>query len=466
MITEREYREAIDNLGDVTLNLSDEEKIKKIDSLAEDLKEMILGNPDSMVGLGTVYYVAQDGSDENDGKSEDTAWATLGKVNGADLKSGDAVLFKRGNFWYGQLILKDDVIYSAYGSGEKPQIIGAYKADKKWEKTETENLWVYPEEFHCSDIGIVLFDGGKAYGEMKKDINDCKTNLDYAFEGENLKVTKKDNRVYVYYDKDINADFSLIEFSISMSVTAIGGRKNVIVHNLELKLGQDYCFGGNTENVRFSYCILSWSGGQRIPNENIRFGGGGGCWYNCDGFYYDHCYIYQQFDAGVTPQYDCNDKAPALFRDFKVSDCLFEKIEYTLEFFMTQRSDARYKAKFENLYFGYNLCREGGRGFGDKTSASAYVKSWQSHDNFSKNCVIEKNVFDRAVARTLDMSARNFEGEQTFENFPAFKNNIYVQEEGKEFAMLNKVEYNYTKTDFEKIAQLGFETDPVYIFSK
>ncbi|MDR1440257.1 MAG: bacterial Ig-like domain-containing protein, partial [Clostridiales bacterium] len=44
-----------------------------------------------------------DGSDENTGLSEGQAWRTLKNVNGRDFEPGDAILFKAGDEWHGQL---------------------------------------------------------------------------------------------------------------------------------------------------------------------------------------------------------------------------------------------------------------------------------------------------------------------------------------------------------------------------
>lgn len=45
----------------------------------------------------TVYYVSSKGNDENEGTSEEAAFATLDKINSIELKAGDQVLLERGN---------------------------------------------------------------------------------------------------------------------------------------------------------------------------------------------------------------------------------------------------------------------------------------------------------------------------------------------------------------------------------
>tara|TARA_B100000787_G_C15997176_1_gene208429 strand:+ start:344 stop:577 length:234 start_codon:yes stop_codon:yes gene_type:complete len=50
------------------------------------------------------YYVnAESGSDKNDGKSKDSAWKNLWKVNQKIYKPGDKILFAAGTSYEGKL---------------------------------------------------------------------------------------------------------------------------------------------------------------------------------------------------------------------------------------------------------------------------------------------------------------------------------------------------------------------------
>ena len=82
-------------------------------------------NADELICEGTAYYVSNDGNDENNGLSPQTAWATLQKVNSARFSRGDGVYFERGGTWRGQLWAQEGVIYSAYGEGAKPNIFAS-----------------------------------------------------------------------------------------------------------------------------------------------------------------------------------------------------------------------------------------------------------------------------------------------------------------------------------------------------
>ena len=50
----------------------------------------------------TTYYISfTSGNDDNDGKSEDSAFKNLGKINSITYKPGDKIMFKSGDSWRG-----------------------------------------------------------------------------------------------------------------------------------------------------------------------------------------------------------------------------------------------------------------------------------------------------------------------------------------------------------------------------
>lgn len=69
----------------------------------------------------TTYYVRNDGDDSADGRSHDTAWATIDKVNAHPFEPGDSVLFLEGDSWTGKVL---EVDWS--GTDSEHVVIGAY----------------------------------------------------------------------------------------------------------------------------------------------------------------------------------------------------------------------------------------------------------------------------------------------------------------------------------------------------
>ena len=79
----------------------------------------------------TTYYVANSGSDSNNGRSGDSPFQTVEKVNSLSLQPGDQVLFRRSDTFRGGLKITHSgssgspIVIDAYGSGNKPILSGS-----------------------------------------------------------------------------------------------------------------------------------------------------------------------------------------------------------------------------------------------------------------------------------------------------------------------------------------------------
>lgn len=117
---------------------------------------------------GTAYYVdAENGDDNNDGLSPETAFRTAMKLDFIEMKEGDAVFFRRGCVFYDACpTIQSGVTYSAYGEGAKP-ILTPSSNDANdpanWElyyENGGQKIWHYLKtdfssvgwiDFNCSD---------------------------------------------------------------------------------------------------------------------------------------------------------------------------------------------------------------------------------------------------------------------------------------------------------------------------
>ena len=92
---------------------------------------IIVGTIARVHGQGHNYYVANAGSDQNNGFSTNTPFQTINKVNSLVLGPGDKVFFKRGDIFRGQINLTHSgtssahIVVDAYGVGKSPIIAGA-----------------------------------------------------------------------------------------------------------------------------------------------------------------------------------------------------------------------------------------------------------------------------------------------------------------------------------------------------
>jgi parallel beta-helix repeat protein len=109
-----------------------------------------------------IHYVSSsDGNDSNDGLNTNSAWKTIDKANTITPAPGDKILFKRGDTFYGALIISNSgssdnpITIGAYGTGAKPIITGL----------QTLSSWVdngggiYKVSFSKSRLEVVSFNG-------------------------------------------------------------------------------------------------------------------------------------------------------------------------------------------------------------------------------------------------------------------------------------------------------------------
>ncbi len=79
------------------------------------------GNIDNVVVDPQAYYIdAVNGNDANDGKTPQSAWETLNKLNTVTINAGNKILFRTGQRWQGSLEIKNS------GTTDNPIVIGSY----------------------------------------------------------------------------------------------------------------------------------------------------------------------------------------------------------------------------------------------------------------------------------------------------------------------------------------------------
>ncbi|NIT72780.1 hypothetical protein GWO43_18265, partial [candidate division KSB1 bacterium] len=116
----------------------------------------------SSIWSRTYYVDVSNGNDSNSGTSEASPWKSISKVNGTDFQPGDVILFKRGERWHEQLVIKSDgvsgspITFGAYGSGAKPVITAADFVTDWIRVSGQSNVW---KTRTSTQTRIVIFDG-------------------------------------------------------------------------------------------------------------------------------------------------------------------------------------------------------------------------------------------------------------------------------------------------------------------
>ena len=422
----------------------------------------ILASPNMEIPEGkVVYYVSPNGDDMNDGKSPETAWKTLSKVNSAALASGMYVCFERGGLWRGQLQAKTGVTYTAYGEGDKPQLYGSLVngADASmWSKTETENIWVFNTTW-SQDVGTLVFNHGEAHaikcvirtesdgstynnttGEPFKTYADLTTDLhfyhDYAGSG----------KIYLYSVENPGERFDSIEFNIKNNVVAIKGN-NVTIDNLCIKYGGAHGVGaGTVTGLTVQNCEFGWIGGS-IQAEGIfgrnygtRYGNAVEIYGGCTDFTVTDNYIYQVYDAAITQQVGLNSEVDNIKNQKNVTYArnVMEYCNYSIEYFLSG-CVAENPSRMENFLIEDNYMWYAGLGFCEQRpdhDQGAHIKGWSgANRNRATNYVIKNNLMveTRDMMVQINSDLYNPDGS---DSMPSLENNIFVARIDDEFGVL------------------------------
>ncbi len=243
----------------------------------------------------TTYYVSNDGDDMADGTSEATAWTTIAKVNGRTFQPGDVVLFRKGDVWRESLKIPSSgnsdnyVVFSTYGTGDKPRILGSEQA-ATWLAEGHTNIWQATGTFSTNpwpsmDQGMELFfeeiNGTISWGVHKTYTSDL-SNLTQEYDW-----TWNSGTVYLYNSSDPGSSYSSIEvpqrssiidfnttreyieidgFELAYGMTGVGGGKyptgnysgytlrNCLIHHLGRKDG-----GGYGSNLCYNNSLIEYN---------------------------------------------------------------------------------------------------------------------------------------------------------------------------------------------------------------
>lgn len=227
----------------------------------------------------TTYYVSsngtsKDGTDINNPMSLDT-------LNNKIFKSGDTILLKAGDTFFGTLNLNvyevDDTILtiSRYGEGENPTI-SAYKEVSKEEAWEVYNDEIYRidltniENFNGinnieSNIGFIEDNLKNKYYNKKNSLLELKNKYDFYCD---------DKYLYIKIDKNPYLELGTLKLVPRVNLMTLFSNLNI--NNINFSYSGGHGLVGATksiENVTIENCIIENIGGSYLKGST-RYGNG------------------------------------------------------------------------------------------------------------------------------------------------------------------------------------------------
>ncbi len=312
-----------------------------------------------------IYYVSPGGNNANDGLSPETAIKTVDAVAGFDLNKGDFVLFERNSIFRlnDDFNLKTGIRYGSYGEGRKPMIIGSAKnfATEAWQPSKKKNVWQinYMYSYPCG----AFFNEGDECGYLKTSLRFLEKNTDFYLD-------ETTATLYLYCDKGNPANvWKSIEISQGVGLILSTGVNDVIVDNLCLRYMGDGGVNGhyNNNNWTVTNCEIGYTGG--VDNGTVRFGNGIGTWVGGEYLYWNHNWVYQTFDSGMSPQGNVGKKLYD-YHDISMSNNLFEYNNADIEIWEqipdTLPKDYAGPSKMYNYYMDNNIHRFTSLGWGTR----------------------------------------------------------------------------------------------------
>ena len=266
------------------------------------------------------YYVSSNGTSTIGTNINDPM--NLETLHSIDIKSGDTVLFKCGDIFYGFVDLdiyqKDSkkVKVSCYGTGDLPEIRTCKILGNGWEKysdniyridiRENSNVTGFSYDHRNSlNIGYLEDDNGNKY--FNKKLHMYKSNDEDEDFLNNQYDFYCDNERYLYMYINSNPYNTLGTLKAPTRYNIFHLHSNMDVSNLKISYGGAHgMVDGDSyvENVKISNCIIENIGGSYIdPDWSERYGNGIQ-FYECDAKNIEICnnIIRNIYDVGFTIQ--------------------------------------------------------------------------------------------------------------------------------------------------------------------
>lgn len=352
------------------------------------------------------YYVKNGGNDNADGLSDATAWATIAKVNSFNFSAGDTVLFRRGHTWreLTSLIPKSGtsaspIIYSAYGTGNKPRILGSKQENSTsdWTNIGT-NLWRNTDSnFNNSNggVGNLIFNGEAIIGWKVYSSSDLTAQGRFYYDLTNQHLT-------LYSTSNPASYYTNIECALGKDAVRLwNSQDNVIIENLDFRYwgAHGISAGGGNSNITIRDCHFRYIGGGDFDGGS--YGNAVQFWASYNNILVERNTFYQIYDAAITPQY--SGSAAVTATNFVARLNIIEKAYWSFEWFCSTST----ASTVNNVYFENNTCYDAGNSWSNvqrpqDQNEGRHLQLWSYDPDVTlSNFNIRNNIFDKAVVSAI-----------------------------------------------------------------
>lgn len=447
----------------------------------------------------SAYFVSSStGSDSNDGLTPETAWASVAKVvSMGSAVENSVVYFKRGDTFRTTAVFstKANTVYTTYGFGDKPKIVGSIDGTgaSNWSETNTENVWVFSRSIANStqngDVGHIRINDGELWGikvsvrndsDMRVDNGDVYNGRTYIDALSNVAVNcglglyndlefhhdYTTGNLYLYCE-DGNPGTVFDSIEIADKGNGLSGTfNNTTVDNLYITGFGSHGLGyGNITSSTVKNCHLEWIGGS-IQTLNFtsgataptRFGNAIEAYGSASDFTIANCYCSQIYDCCYTVQ---NQEA-VTFRNVFMYDNVAEYSNSGLEIWQNGGIT-------DNLYLHDNYTLFGGYGWSHQRplkDGNFFYGGIGIRSTTFTNCSVENNI--NVLASNIAILVSEI-GSTRYN----FNNNIYIMEEGKGytyvpddsengFGTCRRITYNYA--GINKIVSQGTDKNSKFYY--
>lgn len=449
-----------------------------IERLSAQLKADIANAESDYDPTLPTFYVSNNGDDNADGMSPETAWKTLDKINLAEATPEHCnILFERGGVWRGRIVAPHEYItYSAYGEGKKPCLYGSqrnYADPALWEKTEYPNVW---RTTACgNNIGIVAINHSDEYGRYDELVGVRRVRGRDGFEGpQNLRrnyeywsnVDEKELYLCCLYGNPGEV-FESIELGERWNL--ISGGHHIKVDNLCVKFTGAHGVGiGGRGNFDYTIqnCVFAYLGGSILTG----FGGGNITGYGnaiqvygqCDGYYVNGNWIYQIYDTAITHQFSgSRSDTPNQMKDVEYIGNLCEFCHWSIEYYNPASVTAPETPRtVKNVNVSHNVLRYGCYGWGSfgRQDEGALFNSFNMTDN-TENFEAHSNILDRCFGKLVRL---NVGGDEKLIS----SDNVFIQKKGRSFGFFYGKNYTFDDNAGKIADELFHDKSAKIIYSK